>query len=129
MNRKNGLLAGILVLLCIAAGVLYTQFKPETTTETKQLSVLVTHGDGQQNTHVYETKAEYLGEVLRTDGLISGEEGPYGLFILTVDGETADENKQQWWNITKDGEAVTFGVDELPIADGDTFELTLTEGY
>ncbi len=129
MNRKNRLLAGVLILLCIAAGILYTQFKPETTTGIKRFTVLVTHADGQQSTRAYETEADYLGEVLLADGLIAGEQGSFGLFITTVDGEAADESKQQWWSITKDGESVTVGIDELPITDGDTFELTLTEGW
>ena len=55
--------------------------------------------------------------------------GSYGLFITTVDGETADDSKQQWWYITKGGEQVNSGADALPIADGDQFELTMMEGY
>ena len=51
------------------------------------------------------------------------------MYILTVDGETADESKQQWWCITKGGEMVNTSVDTTPIQDGDQFELTLKEGY
>ena len=25
------------------------------------------------------------------------QQGEYGLYVLTVDGETADESEQQWW--------------------------------
>ena len=44
-------------------------------------------------------------------------------------GETADASRQQWWCLTKGGESVNTSADQTPIADGDVFELTLTEGY
>ena len=53
----------------------------------------------------------------------------YGLYILTADGETADEDNQEWWCITQGGEQLNTGADQTPIADGDRFELTLTVGY
>ena len=68
-------------------------------------------------------------EVLKENELVDGEEGEYGLFIQTVDKETADEGKQQWWCITKGGEQVNTSADQTPIADQDQFELTLKEGY
>ena len=55
--------------------------------------------------------------------------GPYGLFITAVDGEKADDTKQQWWCITKGGETVNTSAEQTPIADGDRFELTMKEGY
>ena len=60
---------------------------------------------------------------------MDGESGEYGLFITTVDEETADDSKQQWWCITKGGEQVTTSADQTPVSDGDAFELTLKEGY
>lgn len=129
MNKKTGILAGILLLLCIAAGILSHTNRPETMAGNKEISVLVTHADRSENTFTYRTDEEYLGKVLLHEGLIAGEDGPYGLYILTVDGETADESKQQWWCVTKGGETVNTGADATPIADGDQFELTLTEGY
>ena len=43
--------------------------------------------------------------------------------------ETADKSKEEWWCITKGGQAVMTGISTTPFADGDTFELTLTVGY
>ena len=91
--------------------------------------MVVVHGDETEKTFQYHTDAEYLVEVLKENELVSGEEGEYGLFIKTVDGETADESKQQWWCITKGGEQVNTSADQTPIADGEQFELTLKEGY
>ena len=67
--------------------------------------------------------------MLEENQLASGTEGAYGTFITTVDGETADESKEQWWCITKEGEMVSTSADQAPIADGDQYELTLKEGY
>ena len=129
MNKKTGILAGILLVFCIAAGVLYHINKPETSIGEKEILITVIHADQTENVFTYQTDAEYLAEVLLESGLAEGEESAYGLFIQTVDRETANTSKQQWWCITKGGEQVTSGADTLPIADGDTFELTLMEGY
>ena len=86
-------------------------------------------GTRQKKEFQYSTDAEYLVEVLKENELVDGEEGEYGLFIQTVDKETADEGKQQWWCITKGGEQVNTSADQTPIADQDQFELTLKEGY
>ena len=48
---------------------------------------------------------------MENEGLIEGEEGQYGLFITAVDGVKADDSKNQWWCITKNGEQVNTGVD------------------
>ena len=103
--------------------------RPDTAAGEKQIAIAVIHGDGSENTFSYDTDAEYLGEVLTEEGLAEGTEGPYGMFITTVDGETADDSKEQWWCITKDGEMVNTGADQTPIQDQDQFELTLKEGY
>ena len=129
MNRKTGTLAIILVILCVAAAVLFHANKPETTAGEKEINIIVTHADKTENTFTYQTDAEYLVDVLLENKLVDGEMGSYGLFITTVDNETVDESKQQWWCITKGGEQVNTGADALPVADGDQFELTLTEGY
>lgn len=130
MKKKQTVILGtVLVVLCILAGILYQNFKPETTDGTKEITVIVVHADQSEKEFTYHTDAEYLGEALLAEGLIAGEDGAYGLFVTTVDGETADDSKQQWWCLTKNAETVNTGVDQTPIADGEQYELTLTEGY
>ncbi|HIR92453.1 MAG TPA: DUF4430 domain-containing protein [Candidatus Egerieimonas intestinavium] len=129
--KKKGIIAAaaLLVLVCLGAGLLYMKFRPKTSQGEKEIQVTVIHGDGQEKVLDYRTDLEYLGQVLVEDELIQGQEGQYGLFIETVDQETADSSRQQWWCITKGGEQVNTSVDSTPIQDGDHFELTLKEGY
>lgn len=131
MKKKRGLIAAvaILIVLCIGAGFLYQKFKPSVSEGAKQIQVTVIHGDETEKVFEYDTDAQYLGEVLKNEKLVEGEDGEYGLFITTVDGEQADDSKQQWWCITKGGEQVNTSADQTPVADGDEFELTLKEGY
>lgn len=130
MKHKGTLIAAIaLVLVCIVAGGLYLKFKPQAQQGDKEITILVIHGDQTEKEFQYRTDAEYLVEVLKENELVDGEEGEYGLFIKTVDGETADEGKQQWWCITKGGEQVNTSADQTPVADGEQFELTLKEGF
>ncbi|QUO37594.1 DUF4430 domain-containing protein [Dysosmobacter sp. Marseille-Q4140] len=129
MKKKLLIGCGALVLACLLAAVLYIQTRPETAEGAKTIDVVVVHGDGTETTFQYQTDAEYLGEVLVENELAEGTESAYGLFITTVDGETADDSLQQWWCITRSGEMLSTGADQTPIADGEQYELTLTEGY
>lgn len=129
MKKKLLIGCGALVLACLLAAVLYIQTRPETAEGTKTIDVVVVHGDGTEAAFQYQTDAEYLGEVLVENELAEGTESAYGLFITTVDGETADDSLQQWWCITRSGEMLSTGADQTPIADGEQYELTLTEGY
>ena len=130
MKKKNTIIAAVvLILVVVAAGLLYMKFKPKTTEGEKKITVTVIHADESEKTFEYDTDVEYLGEILLKEKLIEGEKGQYGLYIQTVDGETANDSKQQWWCITKGGEMVNTAVDTTPIQDGDQFELTLKEGY
>lgn len=121
-------LAALLVVIAALFGV-YRFTKGAVSQGAKNITVDVIHRDGSLKTFAYDTNREYLGEVLADEQLAQGEEGAYGLFITTVDGETADSDNQEWWCITKDGTSLNTGVDQTPIADGDKYELTLTAGY
>ena len=121
--------AVILIILCIGAFLLYQKFAPRTYSGEKNVSVTVIPGDKTEKTFTYHTDAEYLGTVLKENGLVQGEDGDYGLFITEADGEPADTSLQQWWCITKGGETVNTSADQTPVQDNDKFELTLKEGY
>ena len=131
MKGKRGTLAALAAAVLLAAALLagYFMTRPETHGGEKDVELLVIHGDGTRREFELETNAEYLGEVLLERGIIAGTEGEYGLYVETVDGETADPDAQQWWCLTREGERLSTGVDTTPIADGDDYELTLTTGW
>lgn len=108
---------------------IYRFTRPAAVQGEKTVTIDVIHKDASQKTFEYQTDLEYLGELLTEEGLVSGEEGAYGMFITTVDGETADDTNQEWWCITKDKEKLNTSADQTPIADGEKYELTLTIGY
>ena len=118
-----------LVVAVAAAAALYFAFGPQGAAGQKTITVDVVQLDGAETVHTITTEAEFLRGALEQEGLIAGEESDYGLFVTTVDGVTADDSLEQWWCFTKGGEEMMTGVDATPIADGDAYEITLTEGY
>ena len=95
----------------------------------KTIVVTVVHKDGTSKDFTISTKAETLREACEEQDLIAGEESSFGLYLLTVDGETVDEANQEWWCITKGGTMTDTGVDGIIIADGDAYEFTITVGW
>lgn len=125
------IIAAIAALLIIIAALLgvYRFTRQDVETGAKTVTIDVIHRDASLKTFTYHTDREFLGELLTDEALVDGENGPYGLFITTVDGETADEAAQEWWCITREEEMLNTSADQTPITDGDKYELTLTTGY
>lgn len=92
------------------------------------ITLTVVGPDGGSKEHTVKTdSSKNLREALEGAGLISGEEGQFGLYVKVVDGITADYDVDgSWWSLTKEGELCS-GVDSTPIADGDRFEFTYSK--
>lgn len=89
----------------------------------------VTHSDGSKVDILLDTKEDNLGDALLEFKLIEGEESQYGLFVTTVDGESADYNTDgAWWCFYKDGEMLNVGVSQTPIEEGAVYEAVYTKG-
>ena len=89
----------------------------------------VTGADGESQTFTLEvTDGEKLSDALMEAGLISEEEAAAG-FVTTVNGETADWDKDQaWWCLTDaTGEMTTVGVADIALHDGDSYAFTYTK--
>ena len=122
----------LLILVAVLAAVLsgaWLLLRETTVQGEKSVTVTVLHRSGTERSFSLTTEQEYLGGALTEAGLVSGRQTEYGLYILTVDGETADESKQQWWGYTVNGTDAAYGVDGQPIRDGDTVAFTLHEGW
>ncbi len=128
-HRKAAAAAAVLLAAAAALFAVYMALSPKGTAGQKTVAVEVVHGDGTSRNFELHTEEAYLGPALVAEGVVEDNRSSYGLYILTADGETADEGEEQWWKITKAGERLNTGADETPIADGDSFELTLTTGY
>ncbi len=70
------------------------------------------------------TGKDNLEDALVEHGLISGEKGPYGMYVKFVNGMEADYNKtKSYWSLTKNGEYMTTGVGNTLIKDGEHYEF------
>lgn len=122
-------------LVCILSVVLLLMLSACQTSDSekkegsKTVTLSVIHGDGSQKDFEMKTDEEFLEGALVAEKLVEGNESSMGLFITTVDGEKADDSKQEWWCLTKGGEMWNYGAAATEISDGDKFEFTLTEGY
>lgn len=128
-SKKSLIAVAVLLLLAVVMIGIYMYTHPTTSVGSKYISITVIHKDGSEKNFSYHTDAEYLDEVLQSEGLISGNESSYGLYVTTVDGEEANYDLDRgWWCLTKDGNEWMYGVSETPIADGDKYEWTYTIG-
>lgn len=127
MKRKYFTLA-LLAALLLASLFAARLSAPESAGE-KHITVAVEHLSGETGEFGITTDAVYLRAALEDAGLIAGEEREYGLWVVTVDGESADESAQQWWGYTVNGETAAYGVESQTVADGDRYVFTLHEGW
>ncbi len=85
--------------------------------------------DGKVTTFEIHTDKTIVGDALVELGLISGEEGPYGLYVKEVNGITADYDKDKaYWSFLVDNETVNFGVDSATIEEGKEYSLKVVKG-
>ena len=128
-NKKVVLaLAALILVIAVFAAVFFLS-RPTTVAGAKAITVTVVHSDGTTRDFKYHTDEEFLGPVLIAEKLVVGEEGPYGLTILAVDGEEATwDAHHAYWALYIGEEYATTGADTTPIADGDAFRLVYTNG-
>ena len=82
--------------------------------------------DGNGGSTVFDVASDKstVGEALSSIGLISGEQGDYGLYVKTVDGVTKDyDTDGQYWSFYIDGEYAMSGVDSTDIVAGSSYEF------
>ena len=72
----------------------------------------ITDADGKTITATINTDEETVGAALLKLNIIQGENSDYGLYVKTVNGITADYDKDQtYWSFYIDGEYAQTGVD------------------
>lgn len=119
---------GLFVLTVLLLFLFFNKTNPASRGQ-KEITIQVIIPDEDDQEFVITTEAYTLRQALEEHNLIKGQESTVGFYITEVNGRRADDLKQEWWCITKDGENVIAGVDLINIRDKDKYELTLMEGY
>ena len=79
-------------------------------------------------TFTVHTDAGTVGDALLENGLISGDEGAYGLYVKVVNGITADYDvDQSYWGFYIGGEYAMTGVDMTEIDESTVYRLEYTK--
>ena len=120
------ILCAALVLLLVAFAAVHFVLLPEPVEGEKAIVFQVTGHEGTKNFD-FRTNAETLADALMEQKLIDAEEGPYGLWVTAVFGETADSAKNQYWMFYKDGLELATGISDTYIANGEHYEARIVQ--
>lgn len=86
----------------------------------------ITDQEGKTITATINTDEKTVGAALTKLNIVQGENSDYGLYIKTVNGITADYEKDQtYWAFYIDGEYAQTGVDMTAVTDGSTYKLAV----
>ena len=132
MKRWAGLLLALVMVLSLAAcaSVGDEQKDPAGVvtngatvgTGAKTFAVEVTDAEGKVTAFTVKSDEKTVGAALLALGVIAGDESQYGLYVKTVNGITADYDKDQtWWGFYIDGVSASAGVDSTDIVEGSTY--------
>ena len=144
-NKMKSILSFLLCAVLIATMALCVTGCKDTQTETPKTETptstgsypLVEKGEGNtvftfavtdhQGNFTYfqlRTNQTIVGEALEELELISGEEGPYGLYVKTVNGITLDYDKDgYYWAFYENGSYALTGVDKTPLDPNKIYEF------
>lgn len=125
-NKKLvlGMSIVLALLIIVFAGAKFLN-RPETQSGEKDIKVTVVFADKSEKQYEINTNAEFLADALLEEKIIT-EKSSDGMYTV-IAGERADYTlDKSWWCLTKGGEMVNVGINEQPIADGDSFEITNT---
>lgn len=127
MNKKTWILTIAVVLVVALLAAAYFLTRPDTAEGMKSFTLTVVHKDGTTKEMPMKSDKMYLGEHLQEKGIISGEEGQYGLYIHEVDGEKAVfEEDGAYWAFYEGENYAMLGIDQTPITEGGVYKLVYT---
>lgn len=94
----------------------------------KQFNFGVYDLDGAETWFEIHTDDDTVGAALLELGLIEGDEGPYGLYVKTVNGITADYDKDKvYWAFYVNDDYAASGVDTTEIEEGAVYSFRLAK--
>ena len=127
----------MLLIMTMAVSVIACGKKEEVSTETtvyedgavigegsKSFEFTVVNMAGEEATFEVKTDEDTVGAALLENNVIAGEDGDYGLYVKTVNGETVDYDKDgKYWAFYIDGKYAVSGIDKTEIKNGSTYML------
>ncbi len=131
-TRFTTVLSLIVCIALIAAPVLTTtgcadNHTPDSSVE-KNFTLTVTDADGIETVSEITTDKATVGEALIEKGIISGDNGPYGLYIKTVNGITVDYDKDgKYWAFYVNDSYASAGVDQTEIKSNETYSFKVEQ--
>ena len=145
MNKKTIIALIALVLVAAIMAGIYFATRPdtgkkdtdkETVTQTDEgteaagntFTLVVVHGDKTEKTFTITSTKEFLAQALIDEGIITDEGVETGMYF-TVDGETSSwEENQSYWAVYEGDAYANYGMNDLPIREGDVYKLVYTIG-
>lgn len=84
----------------------------------------VTDKEGKETAFEIHTDKKTVGEALLELDLIAGEDGPYGLYVKTVNGVTVDfDTDGKYWAFYENGNYAVKGVEKTDIVTNVKYEF------
>lgn len=129
MNSMKKMLSVLLCMVLIAVMALSMAACGGKTEEPKtqgtiSYTVIVEDLEGKQTTFEITSDKKTVGEELLSQGIITGDQGDYGLYVKTVNGITLDWDKDaKYWAFYIGEEYATTGVDMTDAEAGVTYLL------
>ncbi len=127
-------LIAVMALTMFGCGKNEQTVAPETTSQAVQREVIgdgktffyfgVTDAEGNKTNFEVHTDEKTVGDALMELELLEGEDGPYGLYVKSVDGIAYDYDKDgKYWAFYINGVYATTGVEATNIVNGATYEF------
>lgn len=134
-EKKMKRILTMLLIMTMAVSMLACGKKEEASTETTvyedgavigegatSFELTVVNMAGEEATFEVKTDEDTVGAALLENNMIAGEDGDYGLYVKTVNGETVDYDKDgKYWAFYINGEYGMTGVDATDIVEGDSY--------
>jgi len=128
-NKKKLLGLGALIIIIAVFAIIYGKFSEKPVEGSKAVTIEVINSKEESTMYELQTDAEYLQQAMdEAEGLeYVGEEGPYGIQVMSVNGEEAVyETDAAYWGFFVNGEYCNYGISEQPVEDGDAFQIVYT---
>ena len=126
------ILCAILMVSLVACGGASAETTPSNTVTdgqvvgegAKSFPLTIVDKEGNAITITVNTDKEMVGEALTELGIVEGTMGEYGLYMTHVNGIPAIwEEDGYYWSFYINDEYAMTGVDQTPIAEGESYKL------